>query len=287
MKISKPLALAFDFDGTLTHNGRLNLDKSVHIMYSTWVACRENGFEKFLRPRQLRSDVYQMTRAYIRYPGSPRFQQLAAIVNALVNRRYEAPASFEGFGLDERYRSLYEGVRERYNALYSELNNVAAARFWKPYASAKAVLKQLSRQYDCYVASGVTQDILEEDFTRYRFSRRVFKGIYGGNTRGGSDKGEILRRIRAMGYDRVVFVADSNKDLEYARAAGVEFYRVRGNDDVARLPQAIRHRIPRIGAWPFSVEELRFMRETTRELLEPYAGGSPMTPRQVTQWINR
>jgi phosphoglycolate phosphatase-like HAD superfamily hydrolase len=287
MKNSKSSAIAFDFDGTLIRGGRLNIDKAVHIMYSSWIACRENGFEEFLRPRQLTSDVFQMGRAYIRYPGAPRFQQLDAILNALINRRYGAVASFGEFGLDERYRNNYERIRGRYNELYSALNNVAAAKYWKPYESAKAVLKTLHRDYDLYIASGVTQDILEEDFARHRFSRSLFKGIHGGTIRGGSDKGEILKSIRALGYTHVVFVADSNKDLEYANEAGVSFYRIRDNEDFARLPQALTGRIPKITAWPFSVRELRFMRETTRHLLERYVAGRPLTPRQITQLINR
>jgi phosphoglycolate phosphatase-like HAD superfamily hydrolase len=281
------MAVAFDFDGTLTHNGKLNIDKAVHIMYASWVACHENGFESFLHPRRLTSDVFQMCRAYVRYPGAPRFQQLAAIVNALVNRRYDAVDAFEGLGLPECYRAGYEGVRTRYNTLYSTLNNVAAARYWKPYPSAKPVLRALSRAYDLYIASGVTQDILEEDLTRYRFSHALFQGVYGGNAKGGSDKGEILRGIRARGYERVVFVADSNKDLEYAQAGGVEFYRIRNDGDFARLPGALARRQPAMRPWPFSVAEYRFMRETTRQLLEHYTAARPMTPKQVTQWINR
>jgi len=283
---SHAAAIAFDFDGTLIRGGRFNNDKAIHILFSSWVACRENGFEGFLRPGRLKADVWQMRRAYMRYPGAPRFQQLAAIVNALVNRRYDAPDAFEGFGLDESYRPCYERVRARYNELYSAMNNVAAEKYWTPYPSVKKTLSRLAGEYDLYVASGVTQEILEKDFARHRFDARLFKGIYGGNVKGGDDKGQILTRIRA-GYDRVIFVADSNKDWEYAQVAAVDFFRIQQDEDFPRLLEAVKGRLPRGRKWSFSRAELSFMGEKALLLLERHAGGAALSPAQAVRLINQ
>jgi len=251
------------------------------------VACQENGFEGFLRPGRLKADVWQMRRAYMRYPGAPRFQQLAAIVNALVNRRYDAPESFEGFGLDERFRQCYERVRARYNELYSAMNSVAAEKYWTPYPSAKKTLRSLARDYDLYVASGVTQDILEKDLVRHRFDAGLFKGVFGGNVKGGDDKGQILARIRGAGYERVIFVADSNKDWEYAQAAGVDFYRIQRDEDFPRLLEAVKRRLPRGRKWSFSRRELSFMSEKALLLLQRHAGGAALSPAQAVRLINQ
>ena len=285
--MSERTAIAFDFDGTLICGGQFNNDKSIHIMYSTWVACHANGMRAFLHPGRLRSDISQMTRAYIRYPGAPRFQQLAAIVNALINRQYKAIAAFADLHINESYRTCYDRVRKQYNELYSALNDAAAKQYWKPYPSAKKVLRALSRHYDLYIASGVTQEILAKDFVRHRFDRRLFKGIHGGNTKGGNDKGQILKAIKAAGYDRVLFVADQNKDWEYAREAGVEFYRIHADADYPRLLTVVRHTLPRIRNGSFHVRELRFMKNMTLQLLERYCRGEALTPTQITRWINQ
>jgi hypothetical protein len=87
-------AIVFDFDGTLIKNGKYNNDKSIHIMYASWVSCYENKFREFLQSDNIKSDVFHMSRAYMHYPGAPRFQQLAAIVNALVNRCYKSVDNF-------------------------------------------------------------------------------------------------------------------------------------------------------------------------------------------------
>jgi len=279
-------AIAFDFDGTLIRGGPLNNDKSIHIMVSAWIACREQGLAEFLHPGRLPLDAGRMLSAYIRYPGAPRFQQLAAIVNALVNRRCAAPDTFDGFGLPDVFRPAYERVRAAYNARYSAINNAAARRYWTPYPSAKRTLRALSRGHALFIASGVTEDILNRDLARHRFDRRLFQGIHGGNAQGGNDKGTILKAIRDAGYGRVVFVADSNKDWEYAQEAGAEFFRVREDADFPRLLAALARPLPRIRPWTFSAGELRFMRRKTEALLQRYVSGRPMTPAQITAWIN-
>jgi hypothetical protein len=68
-------AIAFDFDGTLVHSG---VDKCVHIMYAAYAACATTAFRCFLRCGDPGRDVERLLRALLRYPGAPRFQQLAA-----------------------------------------------------------------------------------------------------------------------------------------------------------------------------------------------------------------
>lgn len=280
-------AIAFDFDGTLIKGGRFNNDKAIHIMYAAWVACAENGFGAFLQPGKLRSDVFHMARAFARYPGSPRFQQLAAVVNALVNRRYDAPAEFKGLGMDKRCAKAWERVRARYNEIYSALNAAAAEKYWKPYPSAKKTLRALARQYDLHIASGITKDILENDFAHHHFDRRLFQRIEGGNVRGGNDKAEILRNIKSEGYAHVLFAGDSYKDCQYAREAGVNFYRIREDGDFPRLVELLKHRLPnRRGGWSYTREEMDFIRNKTLHLIERYCNGKAMTPEQVTRYVN-
>lgn len=74
----KNKAIAFDFDGTLIQGG---LDKGIHILYSSWMACYNTGYRKYLNPENPAQNVDIMLSAYFNYPGPPRFQQLSAIVN--------------------------------------------------------------------------------------------------------------------------------------------------------------------------------------------------------------
>jgi|GEM_PF-698781 phosphoglycolate phosphatase-like HAD superfamily hydrolase len=281
-------AIAFDFDGTLIRGGKLNNDKSIHIMYSTWTACKEYGFDRFLHPENLAIDTSRMLRAYIRYPGSPRFQQLSALVNALINQKYESISAFEELGVPENLRSSYESIKTCYNDRYSALNDAAAKKYWLPWPSTKNILTLLSHTFDLYIASGVTQDILIQDFTRHTFSQDLFKGIYGGDPSGKNDKAEILSRILAQGYQRVLFVADSNKDREYAMQAGAFFFRIKEDADFIHLSAIVKkEQWPTGKPWTFTSQELHFMEQTTLHLLTQYCAGATLTALEISNYINQ
>jgi len=279
-------AIAFDFDGTLIQNGPLNLDKGVHIIFSTWYACRRTAFRKFLTAGGA-ALTNRMVNAYIRYPGSPRFEQFSALVNALVNDVHSSVPSFDGFGLSEEYRSAYEESRQIYNRVYSALNDAAADHFWKPYASVKAFLKRMAGAYDLAIASGVTQDILEKDFRRHGFERACFTSIHGGNTDGGNDKGEILKALKRLAYRDILFVADSNKDLEYAKIAGVKFYRIRLDADYRCLGDMLPGVFPdEREAWDFEPFELDFLRAKSAHLIANYQDTDDLAFVAMSRFIN-
>lgn len=279
-------AIAFDFDGTLIQNGPLNSDKGVHIIFASWYACRRTRFNVFLTPGA-ESLTESMVDAYIRYPGAPRFEQFSALVNALVNKTPKATPSFDGFGLDESYREAYDEARQIYNRVYSGLNDAAAEGFWKPYPAVKDFIKRMAACYDLFIASGVTQDILEEDFRRHGFERDLFCGIYGGHPSGGNHKGEILTSLKQRGYRDFLFIADSNKDLEYARMAGVKFYRIRADADYRRLDDLLPGGFPDENVtWDFEPFELDFFQNKAAHLIRRYQDAGTLPYREMSAYIN-
>ncbi len=284
--MNHPEAIAFDFDGTLIRGG---WDKGVHILISAYTACRECGFSEYVRPEHLERDLLRMARAYMNYMGSPRFQQLSAIVNALL---HDVPTAVEDpaqLGLDAVHLERYEGVRQRYNALYSELNDTAARLFWRPYPSAKETLARLAPEFDLYIASGVLQELLDADLDRHGFDRNLFAGIWGSSRTGGMDKGEILVHIRKQGYREVVFCGDSNKDCEYSRRAGVRFFRIRHDASYRELLDSARRREwpPDPEPWEEGPELASFLIEKARRPLRALIEGHPMTAEAISQWINQ
>lgn len=259
MNRMKDKAIAFDFDGTLIQGG---LDKGIHIMYSSWMACFYTGYRRYINPDDPSHDVDSMLSAYINYPGSPRFQQLSAIVNALVNGCHES--------VDKSLEMEYPKVKELYNNKYSALNSIAAEKYWKPFPVIKETLQILFQSYDLYIASGVTEDILQNDIDHHHFDRSLFRGIYGGNIKGGSDKGSILKKIKQSGYKDILFIGDSTKDLEYAIEADVKFFRIKENNDYLRLLSEIRGNFPGVKKrWSYTKYEINFFREKTLFLLQP------------------
>ena len=121
-----------------------------------------------------------------------------------------------------------------------------------------------------YIASGVTEDILQNDINHHHFDRSLFRGIYGGNIKGGSDKGSILKKIKQSGYKDILFVGDSTKDLEYAIEAGVKFFRIKVNNDYLRLLIEVRENFPdEQTRWSYTQKELDFFRRKTLFLLQP------------------
>ncbi len=280
-------AIAFDFDGTLVRSGKTGLDKGIHIMYAAYLACYACGFRKYLHPENPEKDTERMLRAYLRYPGAPRFKQLAAIVNCLVNDIPEAVADATSLGISKELQAEYTEVRERYNSLYSELNDIAAERYWNPFPSVKAALATLAKDYDLYIASGVTQDILEKDMLHHGFDCSLFKEIHGGNPAGGSDKGEILKNISAKGYTEVLFIADSNLDLVYAKQAEAKFYRIRSDEDYSRLLDTIPAGFPNeADSWDFTEEEKKIFFDKTIHLINAFLEGKALSKTAATEWIN-
>jgi phosphoglycolate phosphatase-like HAD superfamily hydrolase len=261
----KDRAIAFDFDGTLLQGG---LDKSVHIMYSSWMACFNTGYRKFLNPDNPARDVETMLSAYLNYPGSPRFQQLSAIVNSLINGNPESVNEIEELNVDDSLKLEYPILKKLFNTIYSDLNDLAAENYWKPFPAIKKTLEILSRTFDLYIASGVTEDILQEDFNHHHFDRSLFCGIYGGNNRGGSDKASILKKIKHSGYKDVLFIGDSTKDLEYAIEAGVNFFRIKDNNDYIRLLSDIGEDFPNEKKkWSFTEKDINFFKHKTLYIL--------------------
>lgn len=280
-------AIAFDFDGTLVRTGLTGLDKGIHIMYATYVACQECGFRRYLHPEAPEQDVARMLRAYLCYPGAPRFQQLAALVNCLVNDCPQAVADAAGLKVEATLQAEYEGVRRRYNGLYSALNDTAAARYWAPFPSVKSTLTALARDFDLYVASGVTQDILEADLKHHGFDVALFQQIRGGNTTGGSDKGEILADIRGKGYADVLFVADATLDQQYAKRAGTRFYRIRCDEDYPRLMELLRQGFPdQQEPWDYSPDDRRIFSAKALHLVRRHLAHEPLSLEAATAWIN-
>jgi len=280
----KNKAIAFDFDGTLVHNGS---DKCMHIMYAAYVACAATGFRRFLHPGDPAGDVERLLHGVLRYPGAPRFQQLAALVNSLVHDRpiaVEAPAGLE---IPPELAAEYQRVRTTYDAVYTALNEAAAAKYWKAYPTALEVIPQLATDFGLYIASGVPQDLLEADLVRHGFDRSHFQGIWGANRQGGADKAELLGRITARGYGDVLFVGDATRDLEYAQAARVKFFRVEGPEDFPRLAALVRTGFPdRAEPWAWTAADKEFFRSKTRRLVEAVLAGHPLSPVEVTDAIH-
>ncbi len=270
----KERAIAFDFDGTLIQGG---LDKGLHIMYSSWMACFLTGYQRYINPDDPSRDVDRMLSAYVNYPGSPRFQQLSAIVETLVNESHES--------VDSSVRKEYPEVKELYNNTYSALNLIAAEKYWKPFPAIKETLQTLYQSYDLYIASGVTEDILQDDIDHHHFDRSLFYGIYGGDINGGSDKGCILKKIKKSGYKDLLFIGDSTKDLEYAIEAGVRFFRIKENNDYLRLLTEIRENFPdEQTRWFYTQKEMDFFRRKTLYLLQPE--NRTMSLSMIVDYIN-
>jgi phosphoglycolate phosphatase-like HAD superfamily hydrolase len=280
----KHQAIAFDFDGTLVQSSS---DKCVHIMYAAYVACAATDFRRFLHPGDPGCDVERLLRAMRRYPGAPRFQQLTALVNSLVHDRpvaVEAPAGLEVL---PELAAEYARVRTTYDAVYTALNDAAAAKYWTAYPAALEIIPRLAADFDLYIASGVPQDLLEADLVRHGFDRRDFQGIWGANRQGGGDKAELLGRIAARGYRDVLFVGDATRDLEYAQAAGVKFFRVAGPEDFPRLAALVQAGFPdRTEPWTWTAAEEAFLRVKTRRLVEALLAGRPLSPIDATDAIH-
>jgi len=280
----KERAIVFDFDGTLVQGGH---DKGIHMMVAAWVACRECGFERFVHPEQLSADVDRLTAAILDHPGVPRFRQLAAMVNSLINNSSEPPPEPSGFGIDTALQVRYAAVRERYNDVYNAINGAAADRYWKPFPSVPVALKKLAASFDLYIASGITNDILLNDVDHHGLDRDLFLSIRGDDGSGSIDKGKILEDIKATGYKDVLFVGNANMDLTFALRAGVKFFRIRDDGDYARLLKSVEGPFPNEpDHWDFTPEDIAFFKTKTLYILERRAAENPMSPAEITEWIH-
>jgi len=280
----KEQAIAFDFDGALVSSG---FDKAMHINYSAFAACWQTGYRCFLHPDDLNRDISAMFRAFRRYPGAPRFEQLSAITNSIITGRPEAVTNPAEFGVSEQLQQEYSKVRETYDRIYSSLNSVAADKYWKPFPSAKKTIAHLAQKYDLYIASGVVQDILEKDFDHHGFDRSLFCGIKGSNPAGGSDKADILKWIKSRGYKEILFAADSSRDLEYARKAGVKFFRIIRDADFPRLLHALENGMPDENQpWDYTQEEMDYIRRKILYPMQQLVQGKPLTAVEITDWFN-
>ena len=280
-------AIVFDFDGTLIYGGREGQDKGIHLMYSSWVACYESGFREFLHLNALHEDVDRLLRAYLKYHGAPRFQQLTVFLNALINNIPDAVDDPEALKLSHELQARYKDVRESYNRVYSSLNDAAAQKHWGPFRSVKSALRELARDYDLYIASGLPQNILEEDFTHYDFDPALFVEIFGSDARGAADKSIILRKIKTRGYEKMLFLGDSTTDLKYATKAEVHFFRIKEDSDYQRLLSILPERMPdEQQTWAYTGEDIERFKQATTYLLEAYNSGNPMSPEAITDFIN-
>jgi phosphoglycolate phosphatase-like HAD superfamily hydrolase len=277
-------AIAFDFDGTLVASGH---DKNVHVMVAACAACAATGFRRFLHPDAPGADVERLLRGVEPYPGAPRFQQLSALLNSLLHDRPEAVEAPAGLGLDPALADQYESVREIFTTTYSALNDAAAARYWRAYPAALEAIPRLAARFDLYVASGLPQEILEADLVRHGFAPGQFRAVWGSDSRGGADKGEHLKRIAARGYRDVLFVGDATRDLEYAKEAGVKFFRVAGAGDFVRLEADTQGEFPDLAApWGWTGAERAFLRDKSLRLIAPLLAGRPLTPAEAVAAIH-
>ena len=227
-----------------------------------------------------------MLSAYLNYPGSPRFQQLSAIVNSLINGNPESVNEIKELNVDDSLKLEYPKVKELFNTIYSDLNDLAAENYWKPFPVIKETLDTLSRTYDLYIASGVTEDILQEDIEHHHFDRSLFRGIYGGNSKGGSDKASILKKIKQSGYKDILFIGDSTKDLEYAIEAEVNFFRIKENNDYIRLLSEIGEDFPdEKKKWSFTEKDINFFKQKTLFILAKEHRDMSYT--EIVDYINK
>ena len=151
--------------------------------------------------------------SYARTSGAHRFVQLADTAAALG-------------------RTVTEAERDEFSRRYSAYNR-AAEDHMREFPSVRMVLDTLRTRYDLVLASGLPHLDLVADATR-RGLTAFFVAIEGG------DKGRTLDRLRAEGRAVRLFVGDTPHDEAVAAARGIPFFAVRGDADLARLPEVLR-----------------------------------------------
>jgi len=118
---------------------------------------------------------------------------------------------------------LLRAVRERYNKVYSDLNDLAAERYWRPFADAKPTLAQLFRSYDLYVCSGVIEQILQRDFDHHGFDRSIFQAVWGATSREAPTRRTWLRKD-GQGLPAGAVVGRFHQGSGVRRHAGAKFF---------------------------------------------------------------
>ena len=275
--------IAFDVDGTLVASG---YDKIVHVMYSAYAACYGTAFRRFLDLGDLEGDFARIMETHLWNGGAPRFEQLAAIVNTLVNRCSDAVKP-EELGVDEKLVAEYEMVRRMFNDIYSALNDAASREYWRLFPSVEGTLPALRQSYDLSIASGITQDILEEDLARHDIDLSLFVEVRGADERGGTDKADILRALRGRGYGEILFVGDSTRDQEYAVEAEVKFFRAWRDEDFGRLTEALKRGLPdEREPWSYTDADKESFTRKTLLLMRELVGGSAPMAEQATRIIH-
>jgi len=128
-------------------------------------------------------------------------------------------------------RTASDLQREEFSRRYSAYNDEAADQM-REFPSARQVLTTLRDRYDLVLVSGLPHEMLVADAHRRNLAR-YFIVVEGG------DKGRTLDRLRADGRRVALLVGDTPHDESVAASRGVPFYRVRGDADLARLPEAV------------------------------------------------
>ena len=150
--------------------------------------------------------------SYARTSGAHRLQQLADTAQALGVQ--VTPAQQQEFS-------------QRYSA-----HNDAAKDRMVEFPSARTTLETLAGRFDLALISGLPREPLMADAAERGLSR-FFILIEGG------DKGRSLRRLREEGRTVALFVGDTPHDEAVAREHGVPFFKVRGDADLARVPELL------------------------------------------------
>ncbi len=150
--------------------------------------------------------------SYARTSGAHRLEQLKDTLRALG-------------------RTATEAQREEFSRRYSAYNDAAKDRM-KEFPSVRRVLAALQDRYDLVLVSGLPREMLVAD-ARTRNLDQYFILVEGG------DKGRTLDRLREDGRQVVLLVGDTPHDESVAAVRHVPFYKVQGDADLARLPDAI------------------------------------------------
>ncbi|MGC8805366.1 MAG: HAD family hydrolase, partial [Candidatus Ratteibacteria bacterium] len=105
---------------------------------------------------------------------------------------------------------------------------------------------------------------------------------------GNIDKSVILKQIKNKSYQDVLFIGDSRKDLEYARKAGVKFFRVKSAQDYKVLVEKMKQQdLPDAqDMCEFTEQELQRIRSKTLALMNQYLSGKILSYEEITTFIN-